>query len=68
MVKDIIFEIKGAVGGDEADIFAGDLFRMYIRYCDKNGWKYKIIDENLVCWWIFFQFPLLLLEMMPIVI
>ena len=44
--KDIIFEIKGAVGGDEADIFAGDLFRMYIRYCDKNGWKYKIIDEN----------------------
>lgn len=44
--KDVIFEIKGAVGGDEADIFAGDLFRMYIRYCDIRGWKYKILDTN----------------------
>jgi len=44
--KDIIFEIKGAVGGDEANIFAGDLFRMYIRYCDNRGWKYKIVDES----------------------
>ena len=44
--KDIIFEIKGAVGGDEANIFAGDLFRMYIKYCDSKGWNYKIIDEN----------------------
>ncbi len=44
--KDIIFEIKGAVGGDEADIFAGDLFRMYIKYCDAKGFKYKILDEN----------------------
>jgi len=44
--KDIIFEIKGAVGGDEADIFAGDLFRMYIKYCDSKGFKYKILDEN----------------------
>ena len=44
--KDIIFEIKGAVGGDEANIFAGDLFRMYIKYCEKMGWKYKIIDES----------------------
>ena len=43
--KDIIFEIKGAVGGDEANIFAGDLFRMYIKYCDAKNWKYKIIDE-----------------------
>ena len=39
--KDVIFEIKGAVGGDEADIFAGDLFRMYIKYCDSKGFKYK---------------------------
>ncbi len=44
--KDIIFEIKGAVGGDEANIFAGDLFRMYTRYCDKEGYKIKILDEN----------------------
>lgn len=44
--KDVIFEIKGAVGGDEADIFAGDLFRMYIKYFDAKGFKYKILDEN----------------------
>jgi peptide chain release factor 1 len=44
--KDIIFEIKGAVGGEEADLFAGDLFRMYTRYCDIKGRKYKIIDET----------------------
>ncbi len=44
--KDIIFEIKGAVGGDEANIFAGDLFRMYTRYCENKGWKVKIVDES----------------------
>lgn len=44
--KDIIFEIKGAVGGDEANIFAGDLFRMYLKYCEKQGWNLKIIDES----------------------
>ena len=44
--KDIIFEIKGAVGGDEANIFAGDLFRMYFKYCEKMRWKVKIIDES----------------------
>ena len=44
--KDVIFEIKGAVGGDEANIFAGDLVRMYIKYCDSKGWSYKIIDET----------------------
>ena len=44
--KDIIFEIKGAVGGDEANIFAGDLFRMYVRYCETKGWHVKILDEN----------------------
>ena len=36
--KDIIMEIRGAAGGDEANIFAGDLFRMYSRYAEKNGW------------------------------
>lgn len=44
--KDIIFEIKGAVGGDEANLFAGDLFRMYVRYCETKGWKARIIDES----------------------
>lgn len=44
--KDVIFEIKGAVGGDEANIFAGDLFRMYTRYCETKGRKYKIVDES----------------------
>lgn len=44
--KDIIFEIKGAVGGDEANIFAGDLFRMYIKYCETQGRKVKVVDEN----------------------
>ena len=44
--KDIIFEIKGAVGGDEANIFAGDLFRMYSHYCDSQGWKLKVVDDS----------------------
>ena len=44
--KNIIMEIRGAAGGDEANIFAGDLFRMYSRYADKNGWKLEIINEE----------------------
>lgn len=44
--KDVIFEIKGAVGGDEANIFAGDLFRMYVKYCEAKNWKLKVIDES----------------------
>ena len=44
--KDIIIEIRGAAGGDEANIFAGDLFRMYSRYADKLGWKIEIINEE----------------------
>lgn len=43
--KNIIVEIRGAVGGDEANIFAGDLFRMYTRYAEKQGWKIQMIDE-----------------------
>lgn len=37
--KNIIMEIRGAAGGDEANIFAGDLYRMYTYYAEKNGWK-----------------------------
>lgn len=40
--KNIIVEIRGAAGGDEANIFAGDLFRMYQHYADKNGWKVEV--------------------------
>lgn len=44
--KDIIMEIRGAAGGDEANIFAGDLFRMYSRYADKQGWKIDVINSE----------------------
>ena len=44
--KNIIMEIRGAAGGDEANIFAGDLFRMYSRYADKEGWKIEVINEE----------------------
>ncbi len=44
--KNIIVEIRGAAGGDEANIFAGDLFRMYTRYAEKQSWKMQMIDEN----------------------
>ena len=40
--KDVIMEIRGGTGGDEAAIFAGDLFRMYMRYCETKGWKAAI--------------------------
>ena len=42
--KNVIMEIRGAAGGDEANIFAGDLFRMYQKYCENNGWKLEIVD------------------------
>lgn len=44
--KNIIMEIRGAAGGDEANIFAGDLYRMYSRYAEKQGWKVEI--ENAI--------------------
>ena len=40
--KDVIMEIRGGTGGDEAAIFAGDLFRMYCKYCETKGWKYAV--------------------------
>lgn len=40
--KNAILEIRGGTGGDEAAIFAGDLFRMYTKYCDKKGWKLSV--------------------------
>ncbi len=44
--KNVIVEIRGAVGGDEANIFAGDLFRMYSKYADKQGWKTQILNAS----------------------
>ena len=37
--KDVIMEIRGGTGGDEAALFAGDLYRMYMKYCETKGWK-----------------------------
>lgn len=44
--KNVIMEIRGAAGGDEAQIFAGNLFRMYSRYAEENGWKTEIVEAN----------------------
>jgi peptide chain release factor 1 len=44
--KNIIMEIRGAAGGDEAQLFAGDLFHMYQKYADKQGWKTEILEAN----------------------
>ncbi|KPM30721.1 Peptide chain release factor 1 [Croceitalea dokdonensis DOKDO 023] len=42
--KDVVMEVRAGTGGDEASIFAGDLFRMYTKYCESKGWKTNIID------------------------
>jgi len=44
--KDIIMEIRAGAGGDEASLFAADLFRMYSRYAQAKGWEIDIIDSN----------------------
>lgn len=44
--KNTIVEVRAGTGGDEASIFANDLFRMYLRYVELKGWKYEIIDIN----------------------
>ena len=43
--KNVIIEIRGAAGGDEANIFTGDLFRMYTKYAEKQGWKLEVTHE-----------------------
>jgi peptide chain release factor 1 len=43
--KNVILEIRGAAGGDEANIFAGDLLEMYIKYAESKKWEYEIINE-----------------------
>lgn len=44
--KNAIVEIRGGTGGDEAAIFAGDLYRMYVKYCENRGWKVSISSFN----------------------
>ena len=42
--KNVIIEIRAGTGGDEAGIFAGDLFRMYQRFCANQGWQFQLMD------------------------
>ena len=44
--KNVILEIRGGTGGDEAAIFAGDLFRMYAKYCESKGWKMEVMSYS----------------------
>lgn len=44
--KNVILEIRGGTGGDEASLFAGNLLRMYLRYCERKGWKTAILSET----------------------
>ena len=44
--KNAVMEIRAGTGGDEASIFAGDLYRMYIRYCETKGWKIELVEMN----------------------
>ena len=44
--KDIMLEIRGGAGGDEANIFAGDLARMYLKFADKKGWQTQVLSKT----------------------
>ncbi|MCC6383574.1 MAG: peptide chain release factor 1 [Bacteroidia bacterium] len=44
--KNVQVEIRAGTGGDEASIFAGDLYRMYSKYCERRGWKCELVDSN----------------------
>ncbi len=44
--KNVMVEIRAGAGGDEASIFAGDLFRMYTKYCEGRGWRTSVVDMN----------------------
>ena len=44
--KNVVMEIRGGVGGEEAALFAGDLFRMYTRYAERQGWRVDIVNMN----------------------
>ena len=44
--KNVMVEIRAGTGGDEASIFAGDLYRMYTKYCESKGWRTSLVDMN----------------------
>jgi peptide chain release factor 1 len=44
--KNVMIELRAGTGGDEASIFAGDLFRMYTKYCEGRGWRTSVVDMN----------------------
>ncbi len=44
--KNVIIEIRGAAGGDEANVFAGDLYRMYIKYAESKNWNIEVLNET----------------------
>ena len=44
--KNVIVEIRGAAGGDEGNIFAGDLYRMYVKYAESQGWKIEVLEAQ----------------------
>lgn len=44
--KNIVVEVRAGTGGDEASIFAGDLYRMYTKYCQDQGWSVSLVDAN----------------------
>ena len=44
--KDVVVEIRAGTGGDEASLFAGELFNMYLRYCETKGWKTELLDHS----------------------
>ncbi len=44
--RDVILEVRGATGGEEAALFARDLFRMYSRYCERRGWRIEVMDSS----------------------
>lgn len=44
--KNAVVEIRGGAGGDEANIFAGDLYRMYVKFCESKGWKIEVTNMN----------------------
>ena len=44
--KNVVVEIRGAAGGDEGNIFAGDLYRMYVKYAESKGWKIELLDSE----------------------
>ncbi len=44
--KNCVVEIRAGTGGDEASIFAGDLYRMYVKYCEGRGWKIELVDQT----------------------